>query len=119
MPLHSSNTINFTTAASLQPRKVTIFSAGGNVSGISFTITGTDYLGTALVEIVTGPAADATVTSTNFFNTITQIAAGGAVTGNIEVGSGAGQYRPSAPTMTGVTKVRFLKYNWSGCKGYS
>ena len=114
--LHSSNTINFTTAASLQPRKVTIFSAGGDVSGVSFTITGTDYLGTALVEIVTGPAADATVTSTNFFNTITQIAAGGAVTGNIEVGSGAGQYRPSAPTMTGVTKVRFLKYNWSGPK---
>ena len=114
--LHSSNTINFTTAASLQPRKVTIFSAGGDVSGVSFTITGTDYLGTALVEIVTGPAADATVTSTNFFNTITQIAAGGAVTGNIEVGSGAGQYRPTAPTMTGVTKVRFLKYNWSGSK---
>mgnify|MGYP000748812992 FL=1 len=114
--LHSSNTINFTTAASLQPRKVTIFSAGGDVSGVSFTITGTDYLGTALVEIVTGPAADATVTSTNFFNTITQIAAGGAVTGNIEVGSGAGQYRPTAPTMTGVTKVRFLKYNWSGPK---
>jgi len=114
--LHSSNTINFTTAASLQPRKVTIFSAGGDVSGVSFTITGTDYLGTALVEIVTGPAADATVTSTNFFNTITQIAAGGAVTGNIEVGSGAGQYRPTAPTMTGVTKVRSLKYNWSGPK---
>ena len=114
--LHSSNTINFTTAASLQPRKVTIFSAGGDVSGVSFTITGTDYLGSALVEIVTGPAADATVTSTNFFNTITQIAADGAVTGNIEVGSGAGQYRPSAPTMTGVTKVRFLKYNWSGAK---
>jgi len=114
--LHSSNTINFTTAASLQPRKVTIFSAGGDVSGVSFTITGTDYLGTALVEIVTGPAADATVTSTNFFNTITQIAAGGAVTGNIEVGSGAGQYRPTAPTMTGVTKVRSLKYNWSGLK---
>jgi len=114
--LHSSNTINFTTAASLQPRKVTIFSAGGDVSGVSFTITGTDYLGSALVEIVTGPAADATVTSTNFFNTITQIAAGGAITGNIEVGSGAGQYRPTAPTMTNVAKVRFLKYNWSGAK---
>jgi len=114
--LHSSNTINFTTAASLQPRKVTIFSAGGDVSSVSFTITGTDYLGTALVEIVTGPAADATVTSTNFFNTITQIAAGGAVTGNIEVGSGAGQYRPVAPTMTGVTQVRFEDFNWGAAK---
>ena len=111
--LHSSNTINFTTAASLQPRKVTIFSAGGDVSGVSFTITGTDYLGQALVEVVTGPAVDATVTSTNFFNTITQIAVDGAVTGNIEVGSGAGQYIPSAPTMTDVDGVRFERYNWS------
>jgi len=114
--LHSSNTINFTTAASLQPRKVTIFSAGGDVSGITLTVTGTDYLGAALVEIITGPAADATVTSTNFFNTITQIAASGAVTGNIEVGSGAGQYRPVAPTMTGVTQVRFENFNWGAPK---
>ena len=114
--LHSSNTINFTTAASLQPRKVTIFSAGGDVSGVDFTITGTDYLGQALVEIVTGPAADATVTSTNFFNTISQIAAGGAVTGNIEVGSGAGQYRPAAPVITNVTQVRFENFNWGAPK---
>ena len=114
--LHSSNTINFTTAASLQPRKVTIFSAGGDVSGVDFTITGTDYLGQALVEIVTGPAADATVTSTNFFNTISQIAASGAVTGNIEVGSGAGQYRPAAPVITNVTQVRFENFNWGAPK---
>jgi len=110
--LHSSNTINFTTSAAEQPRKVTIFSAGGDVSSITFTITGTDFLGTTLEEIITGPAADATVTSINFFNTITQIASSGAVTGNIEVGSGAGQYRPANPTMTGVTKVRFEKINF-------
>jgi len=110
--LHDSNTINFTTSAAEQPRKVTIFSAGGDVSGITFTITGTDFLGAALEEVVTGPAADATVTSSNFFNTITQIASSGAVTGNIEVGSGAGQYRPSNPTLTGVTKVRFEKINF-------
>ena len=110
--LHDSNTINFTTSAAEQPRKVTIFSAGGDVSGITFTITGTDFLGTALEEVITGPAADATVTSTNFFNTITQIASSGAVTGNIEVGSGAGQYRPSNPTMTNVSKIRFEKINF-------
>jgi len=110
--LHSSNTINFTTSAAEQPRKVTIFSAGGDVSSITFTITGTDFLGVALEEVVTGPAADATVTSSNFFNTITQIASSGAVTGNIEVGSGAGQYRPANPTMTGVSKVRFEKINF-------
>ena len=110
--LHSSNTINFTTSAAEQPRKVTIFSAGGDVSSITFTITGTDFLGAALEEVITGPAADATVTSSNFFNTITQIASSGAVTGNIEVGSGAGQYRPANPTMTGVSKVKFEKINF-------
>jgi len=110
--LHDSNTINFTTSAAEQPRKVTIFSAGGDVSSITFTITGTDFLGAVLEEVVTGPAADATVTSSNFFNTITQIASSGAVTGNIEVGSGAGQYRPANPTMTGVAKVRFEKINF-------
>tara|TARA_R110001592_G_scaffold74940_1_gene227224 strand:- start:172 stop:2316 length:2145 start_codon:yes stop_codon:yes gene_type:complete len=114
--LHSSNTINFTTAASEQPRKVTIFSAGGDVSGITLTVTGTDYLGQASVEIITGPAANATVTSTKFFNTITQIAASGAVTGNITVGSGAGQYRPTAPTMVGVSQVRFENFNWGAPK---
>ena len=110
--LHSSNTINFTTSAAEQPRLVTIFSAGGNVSGITFTITGTDYLGVTLEETITGPAADATVTTTKYFNTITQIASSGAVTGNITVGSGAGQYRPANPTMTGVSKVRFEKINF-------
>jgi len=110
--LHSSNTINFTTSAAEQPRLVTIFSAGGDVSGITLTITGTNYLGEALEETITGPAADATVTTTNYFNTITQIASSGAVTGNITVGSGAGQYRPANPTMTGVVKVRFEKINF-------
>ena len=110
--LEDSNTINFTTSAAEQPRLVTIFSAGGDVSGITFTITGTDYLGVTLEETITGPAADATVTTTNYFNTITQIASSGAVTGNITVGSGAGQYRPANPTMTGVAKVRFEKINF-------
>ena len=114
--LHSSNTINFTTAASEQPRKVTILSAGGDVSGITLTVTGTDYLGQALVEVITGPAADATVTSTKYFNTITQIAASGAVTGDITVGSGAGLYRPTAPTMVGVSQVRFENFNWGAPK---
>ena len=114
--LHSSNTINFTTSAAEQPRKVTIFSAGGDESGITFGVVGTDYLGQASVEIITGPAANATVTSTKFFNTVTQIATSGAVTGNITVGSGAGQYRPTAPTMVGVSQVRFENFNWGAPK---
>jgi len=210
--LADSGAVNFTTAASKQPRKVTIF-GGGNEAGKTFTITGTDFLGTAQIEAITGPN-DATVSSTKFFNTITQIeistplqvivkaggdesgktftvtgtntlneviieevtgpnnstttsllsfktvtqiavdaatagdvevgtsgddngisaAATASAAGNltlggalassgvvnfavataaaIEVGSGAGQYRPAAPVMTGVTKVRFEKINF-------
>ena len=210
--LASSGAVNFTTAASEQPRKVTIF-GGGNESGKTFTITGTSFLDAAQIEAVTGPN-DATVSSTKFFNTITQIeistplqvivkaggnesgrtftvtgtntlneviteevtgpnnstttsllsfktvtqiavdaatagdvevgtsgddngisaAATASAAGNltlggalassgvvnfavataaaIEVGSGAGQYRPANPTMTGVFKVRFEKINF-------
>jgi len=210
--LADSGAVNFTTAASKQPRKVTLF-GGGNESGKTFTITGTDFLGAAQIEAVTGPN-DATVSSTKFFNTVTkveistplqvivkaggnesgrtftitgtntlnevitedvtgpnnstttsllsfktvtQIAVDAATAGDvevgtsgddngisaaatasaggnltlggalassgvvnfavataavIEVGSGAGQYRPAAPTMTGVTRVRFERLNF-------
>jgi len=210
--LADSGAVNFTTAASEQPRKVTIF-GGGNESGKTFTITGTDYLGTSIVEALVGPnngtvssiryfntvtsisistptqvivkaggdesgrtytvtgtdSVDAvlveeltgpnnsTTTSTKFFKTVTQISVDAATAGDvlvgtagddngisvaatssaaedltlggalassgavsfavataaaIEIGSGAGQYRPANPTMTGVTKVRFEKINF-------
>jgi len=112
--LADGGSINFTTAASKQPRKVT-FTGTGNESSRNFTITGTDFLGTAQTEVVVGPN-NSTVESTKFFNTITQIAIDGATAAAITVGSGAGQYRPSNPTMTGVTKIRFESFNWSGAK---
>ena len=211
--LAAGGAVNFTThAGSEQPRKVTI-TAGGNESGRTFTVTGTDYLGSAQVEAITGPnnatvsttkyfntvtsvtvstptqvivkaggdesgrtytvtgtdstdrilveeltgPNNSTTTSTQFFKTVTKIsvdaatagdvlvgtsgddngisvaatsseaedltlggalASGGAVSfgiataGAVTIGSGAGQYRPSNPTMTGVTKVRFEKINF-------
>ena len=115
--LADGGTINFTTAASQQPRKVT-FTGTGNESGRSFTITGTDFLGTSQTEVVAGPNNN-TVESTKFFNTITQIAVDGATAAAITVGSGAGQYRPSAPTMTGVTKVRFESFNWGAVSKFA
>lgn len=112
--LADSGAVNFYTAASLQPRKVTITGlVGNNNSGVTFTITGTNSVGTAQTEAVTGPNGAVTISSTNYFKTITQIAADGAITGNITVGSGAGQYRPTNPTFTGVENIRFTKYNWS------
>tara|TARA_R110002050_G_scaffold547_1_gene3976 strand:- start:217 stop:2352 length:2136 start_codon:yes stop_codon:yes gene_type:complete len=112
--LADGGAVNFTTAASKQPRKVTFFGTG-NESGKNFTITGTDYLGTAQTEVVAGPN-NSTVSSTKFFNTITQIAIDSSTAAAIEVGSGAGQYRPSSPTMTGVSQIRFESFNWGAPK---
>jgi len=210
--LASGGAVNFTTSASEQPRKVTV-TASGNESGRTFTITGTNYLDSAQVEVITGPN-NSTVSTTKYFNTVTSVtvsaplqvivkaggnessrtftitgtdskdatlieevtgpnaststssssfktissiavdaatagaievgtsaddngicasqtpsgasnltingalASSGAVSfgiataGAITIGSGAGQYRPSDPTMTGVSKIRFEKINF-------
>tara|TARA_R100000231_G_scaffold139352_1_gene120300 strand:+ start:839 stop:2725 length:1887 start_codon:yes stop_codon:yes gene_type:complete len=112
--LASSGSVNFTTAASEQPRQVTFFGTGDE-SGKTFTITGTDFLGAAQTEEVTGPN-NTTVSSTKYFNTITQIAVSAGTAAAIEVGSGTGLFRTSNPTMSGVTKVRFTKYNFGSPK---
>jgi len=111
--LADSGAINFYTAASLQPRKLTITGLAGNDnSGVTFTITGTDLSDVAQTEAIAGPNGAVTVSSTKYFKTITQIAAGGAVTGNITAGSGAGEYRPTNPSFTDIDIVRFSKHNW-------
>ena len=66
---------------------VTITSSN-NLSSASFTITGTDINGNALEEIITGPTAGSTVTSTKIFQNITQIASNAAVSG-VNIGSKA------------------------------
>jgi hypothetical protein len=109
--LADGGSVNFTTSAAQQPRQVTI-TGTGDESGKNFTITGTNSSGIALVEIVAGPNNN-TVNSTGYFNTITQIAVSAGTTAAITVGSGAGEYRPNNPTMTGVDIVRFERYNWS------
>jgi len=66
-------------------RHVSIYCAG-NMSAVTFTLTGTDRYGTVITEDVTGPNAT-TVTSAKNFKTITQVAVDGAVGTNVEVGS--------------------------------
>lgn len=66
-------------------RLITIYSAG-NVSSRTFTITGTNRDGAALVEAVTGPNAT-TVTSAGYFMTISSISISGAAAAAIEVGA--------------------------------
>ena len=65
-------------------RQITIASSS-DISNRTFTITGTDAAGNAQVETITGPN-NATVTTTGYFKTITQIAISGAAAGALTVG---------------------------------
>lgn len=68
-------------------RKVTVASAGTD-DGRTFTITGTDVNGDALVETLTGPDT-ATVTTTGYFRTVTQVTVDNDTAGAITVGMSA------------------------------
>lgn len=70
----------------LQPTLPAIFSASDN-SGVSFTITGTDRYGAALVDTFIGPTAGSYSESTEYFSTITQVATDMATVGTVSVGA--------------------------------
>lgn len=73
--------------ATLTPaRNVTVNSAGDD-TGITFTVTGTDEYGKALVETITGANAGK-ANGLKAFKTVTQIAASGAAAGNVNAGYG-------------------------------
>ncbi len=69
-----------------QSALVTIISGGSDESNKTFTVTGTDMSGNALIEVITGPAANATVTGRQIFKTITSVVNSAATTGNITIG---------------------------------
>src|ERR1700691_5563673 len=64
--------------ATLTPPQNVVITSGGNDSGITFTISGTDYGGSAISEVLTG-ASGAAVTSVYLYATVTSIVASGAV----------------------------------------
>jgi len=68
------------------PRNVTILSAADD-SGISFTVVGTDELGAAATESITGANTD-TAVGAQIFATIASITAVGDPAGNVTAGSG-------------------------------
>ena len=76
-------TLANTTVGNL-PQTIT-FTSSGNISGVEMTITGTDLNGDAQTEAINGPNSN-TVTSTNKFLTVTQVAADGAVGTNTSIG---------------------------------
>jgi len=66
---------------------VTITSAGGDESGKTFTVVGLDMDGTAQQEVITGPAASATVTGRLIFKDIYSITPSAALAGNVTAGT--------------------------------
>lgn len=70
-----------------QQRQVSLESAG-NLSGVNFTITGTQEGGRIVSETLVGPNAATVATTVDFF-TVTQIAVDGAVGTDVEIGTNA------------------------------
>lgn len=75
-----------------------IITSGGNDTGITFTIYGTDESGIAISEALTG-ASGAAVTSAKYYRTVTQIAISGASAGTVKAGT------------NGVGVSRWVNYN--------
>ena len=68
-------------------RLITVYS-GGNLSALTFTITGKDKDGAAQTEEITGPN-NGTATGTKFFQSVSQVAVDGAVGSDVEIGFAA------------------------------
>jgi len=89
---------------------ITILSAADD-SGITFTVVGTNAVGDALTEVVTG--ADTTVASSSgYFNTVTSITTSGATAGAVTAGvlgsSTAGEMG-TGTVFAGRTRIRGLQ----------
>ena len=97
----SASAVNVGTVAAYvdtDGKRPSIVSAGGDESSKTFTIVGTDLSGVAQTEVVTGPAANATVLGSKTFKTITSITPSANTTGNVTMG-----FTGSGITTTGVT----------------
>jgi len=73
-------------ATLLEARNV-IITSGGNDSGITFAVVGTDIFGSALTETITG-ANTGVATGAKAFKTITSVTPSGAAAGTVKVGTG-------------------------------
>ena len=64
---------------------IVTITSGANNSGITFTITGKDYRGYEYTEVVTGPNSN-TVSSSNYYRSISSISVSGDTTSTVTVG---------------------------------
>ena len=90
---YSGTAITVTVATLDKPRRV-LFTSAGNDSGITFTITGTDWNNNPVSEVLTG--ANATTAYTQYdYKTVTSIVASGASAGTVSIGTnGVASSRP-------------------------
>jgi hypothetical protein len=95
--------------------KVTLTS-GGNISGVTITVTGTDIAGNALTEDITGPNNN-TVTGTKFFNTVTSVAGDGSIGTNTSVGVAAGTTGGQAVVFAGRARLKGFHCTTGGTIG--
>ena len=72
-------------------KRISITSASGDESGYTFTVVGKDLSGNAQTEVITGPAANATVFGSKTFKTVSSVTPSSNSSGAITVGTtGAG-----------------------------
>jgi flagellin len=79
-------TVGIADAIVNQSSLVTIKSNASDESGKTFTVTGTDMSGNKLVEVITGPEANKTVTGRRIFKSIHTIVNSAATTGSVSIG---------------------------------
>jgi|ERR1700684_426328 len=82
-----------TTAVVLSPAQNVLVTSAGNDSGINFTITGFDYGGSPISEVLTG-ANVGVATSALLYASVTSIKASGATAAAVTVGTGSTIYSP-------------------------
>ena len=101
------------TAASFAPTGVGLFvtikgDGSTNLTSTTFTVTGTNALGHECSEVMAGPNATATVTSTLKYNTVTQIAVSGGTTTAVRAGNAAGSGGSEHSIFNSRTRLREL-----------
>lgn len=80
--------------AQLDAQRFVGIASTGNLSAVTFTVTGTNQLGTAISESLAGPNNNTVSTTLNFY-TVTQVAVSGTVGTNVTVGTtGVGASAP-------------------------
>jgi len=103
----TTRTVNFVDDFGIVP--YITFNSASDLSAINFLITGYQN-GVFISETLTGPNANATVTSVNCFDTVTQIIPTGTTVSNIQVSVAALGYFPMILLNTVKQNVAFINY---------